>query len=324
MLYLATPQIVGLGAMNMDYFYRVKSLLKDGEAEVEEVQAFPGGSAANTIYALAKLGVPCGFVGAVGGDEAGENLIADLKQVGVDTSFISIKSKAKTGSVVAIVDKDGRRALYVHPGANGLMDKDDMLLDYLASAQIVHTSAFVGDKQFFWQRDILTALASEAKLSFAPGALYARRGLDALKPFLKRTLFLFLNRKELKELTGGDLEAGAQLCLQNGCQTVVVTLGKGLRRGKRTCCSLVAKAGNTITWVQAAPGQKKIVDTTGAGDAFTAGFLYGYFIGKSSAECGLLGDLMAGFCISKLGARSGLPTLLELAQSYQQITGQRL
>lgn len=305
----------------MDYFYRVKSLIAEGEAEVKVAQAFPGGSAANTIYALARLGVPCGFVGAVGGDGDGQRLIADLNQVKVDTRFISVKAQAKTGSVVALVDETGRRALYVHPGANGRLDRADIPLDYLGSARLVHISAFVGEKQLRWQRDMLPELAPG--LSFAPGALYARRGLEALTPILKKTLILFLNRQELKELTGADLAAGAERCLHAGSHTAVVTLGKGLRRGGRTCCCLVAQ-GDKTTWVQAAPGQKRIVDTTGAGDAFAAGFLYGYLKGKPSEQCGLLGDIMAGFGIAQLGARTGLPTRQELGQAYQQIAGQAL
>lgn len=318
-------QILGLGAMNMDYFYRVTSLLKDGEAEVEEAHAFPGGSAANTIYALGKLGVPCGFVGMVGDDEAGEALIGDLSRIGVDTTTVGTAKGARTGSVVAIVDREGKRALYVHPGANGLLHRTGTTpgTPTLPQAALVHTSAFVGDKQFRWQRETLAALPDDTKLSFAPGALYARRGLEALLPILKRTHLLFLNRTELKELTGEGLETGANRCIQAGCQKVVVTLGKGLRRGWRRCCCLAATAENAL-WVQAAPGDKQVVDTTGAGDAFAAGFIFGELNKKPAEECGLLGDLMAGFCIAELGARTGMPTRAELGQAYKSITGEDL
>ena len=317
---MASLQVIGVGAMNMDYFYRVKSLLKDGEAKVEEVQTFPGGSAANTIYALAKLGISCGFVGAVGGDETGQRVAEDLKQAGVDTKFIATKADAKTGSVVALVDDAGHRALYVHQGANGLLNKSDLNSSYLNSAQIVHTSAFVGEKQFLCQRDLLPALAPNIKLSFAPGALYSKRGLENLKPILERTFILFLNRQELKELAGADPITGALRCIQTGCQMVVATLGKGLRRGSNTYSCLVAQANN-VTWVPVASGVKHVVDTTGAGDAFTAGFLYGCLMQKPAEECALLGDLTAGFCIAKLGARTGLPDKSELENAYHQATG---
>ncbi|MBI4287064.1 MAG: carbohydrate kinase family protein [Chloroflexi bacterium] len=320
---MSSPQVVGLGAMNMDYFYRVKSLVKDGEAEVEEFQAFPGGSAANTVYGLARLGVPCGFLGIVGDDEAGRSLVADLDRAGADMRLVKVAAKARTGTVVAIVDREGRRALYVHPGANALVTNSRLSPAGLESASLLHTSAFVGDEQFLWHREALTGLPPQTRLSFSPGALYVRRGFEALAPVLKRTHLMFLNRKELKELTGADLEAGASRCIEEGCQTVVVTLGRGLIRGRRRCCALVATGDNRV-WVQAAPGRKQVIDTTGAGDAFAAGFLYGHLKEKPADECGLLGDLMAGLCICKLGARTGLPTGPELNQVYAAITGKDL
>lgn len=317
---MVSPQVIGLGAMNMDYFYRVKSLLKDGEARVEEVHSFSGGSAANTIYGLAKLGIACGFVGAIGSDEVGQHLIEDLKGVGVDTGFIITKAASKTGSVVALVDIEAHRALYVHQGANGSLTKADMDLSYLSSAQIVHASAFVGEQQFLWQRDILSSLPLDTKLSFSPGALYSRRGLENLKPILEKTSILFLNRKELKELTGSDPLTGALRCIQAGCQTVVVTMGKGLRRGNKTFSSLVVQP-NKVTWVPVTGGAKHPVDTTGAGDAFASGFLFGHLMQKPAEECAILGDITAGFSITCVGARTGLPGKPELANAYQQATG---
>ena len=67
-----------------------------------------------------------------------------------------------------------------------------------------------------------------------------------------------------------------------------------------------------------------VVDTTGAGDAFAAGFLYGFLRDKGLEECGRLGDIVARFCITKIGARTGLPTLDELAKRYQQLYGKQL
>lgn len=314
---MGAPQVIGLGAMNMDYFYRVKSLLKDGEARVEEVQTYPGGSAANTVYGLAKLGISCGFVGGVGDDEVGQRLLDDLIQVGVNTSFIVIKANSKTGTVVALVDKEGHRALYVHQGANGLLNQADVNYAYLSSALIVHASAFVGEKQFQWQRDILAGLSPDTKLSFAPGSLYSKRGLENLKPILERTSILFLNRQELKELAGADPVTGALRCLQAGCHMVVVTMGKGLRRGSKTYSCMVAKA-NKIIWVPISPGVKHVTDTTGAGDAFAAGFIYGYLMEKPAEECAMLGDLTAGFSITKIGARTGLPDRKELEAAFKK------
>ena len=118
-------EIVGLGALNIDHIYQVERILTDGEAVVNRSVSSPGGSAANTIYGLAKLGVGAGFIGAIGDDAEGKMLLQDFQKVGVDISQIRVKQKAKTGSVLCLTDRLGRRSLYVIPGANNLLAIDD-------------------------------------------------------------------------------------------------------------------------------------------------------------------------------------------------------
>jgi len=89
-------EVIGLGAMNTDHIYGVERILGDGETTAVEFRLSPGGSAANTIYALAKLGISTGFIGAVGDDGEGEMLVKDLESVGVDGSQIKAKKEAKT------------------------------------------------------------------------------------------------------------------------------------------------------------------------------------------------------------------------------------
>ena len=83
---MSSIEVVGLGALNIDRLYQVERILEDGEAVVNETLASPGGSAANTIYGLAKLGVATGFAGVVSDDTEGQMLIQDFQKVGVDTS----------------------------------------------------------------------------------------------------------------------------------------------------------------------------------------------------------------------------------------------
>ena len=309
-------QIIGVGALNTDHIYKVERILEDGETVVDWARSFPGGSAANTIYGLAKLGLSTGFYGAVGDDEEGKTLLDDFRGVGVDTSRIVVKPKAKTGSVLCLSDRGGRRSLYVLPEANSLLDLDELDFDYINQAEIVHLSSFADDSQFQLSLGLIVRLDESVKLSFSPGALYAVKGIDTLTPFLSRTQLLFVNRSELKQMTGDDVESGAQKCLQAGCRIVVVTLGKGQKIGKTTAVSYVRDADNEYIIEPPSLNLAADVDTTGAGDAFAAGFLYGLVKGKGLAECGRLGDFVAKLCISRTGARHGLPTLDELAQRY--------
>jgi ribokinase len=317
-------EVAGVGALNIDHIYKVERILDDGEAVVEEAKSYPGGSAANTIYGLAKLGVSTSFSGVVGDDNDGRILLQDFQKVGVDTSRIKVKPKAKTGSVLCLSDRRGRRSLYVLPGANNLLTTDDLDLTYINQVRILHLSSFADDRQFKISLKLIDKLDSSVKLSFAPGALYAAKGLQALAPILKRTYLLFINQSEIRQLTGEDIISGAESCLGQGCQIVVVTLGKGSRLKKTIAVGYIRDAENEYIIQPPSRDIGAKVDTTGAGDAFAAGFIYGQLKGKSLEECGRLGNIVAQFSTTKLGARTGFPTLDELARRYQELYNQQL
>jgi ribokinase len=319
---MAKIDVVGLGAMNIDHLCQVEKLVVDGEQSVTDFVSIPGGSAANTIYGLARLGLKTGFVGAVGADKYGKALIDDLKTAAVDTSQIRAK-KAETGATTCISDKLGRRAIYVSPGANDLLNQKDLDINYFNRAQIVHTSSFANDRQFELQIDLARKLKSS--LSLAPGMLYASKGLKALTPLLERAYMVFVNREEVTRLTGKDYSDGARELVKIGCRIVVVTLGRGLARGKSgTVAAYIRDGDKEYEVVSKKKTRRAGLETTGAGDAFAAGFLFGFIKGKEIKECGWLGDIVASFAVEKVGARTGLPTLSQLSQEYLKHSGHRL
>lgn len=325
-------RVVGFGAMNLDALYQVQSVLADNETTIKEHQLLPGGSAANTIYGLAKLGISTSFIGAVGTDKEGELLLQDLREVGVDASQIKVKEHAKTGSVLGLTDSHGNRALYVAAGANSLLAREDISLEHIEQAELIHLSSFVDDLQFELQKWVVSNLPQSVKISFTPGALYAIKGLKALAPLLSKTYLLFLNQNELCQLTGEDVPVGAESCLKQGCHIVAVTLGKGTRLeiGKgashRTVIAVCYIRDSHNEYVIESDSQNIVseVDTTGAGDAFATGFLYGLLRGKGLEECGRIGNIVARFSITKVGARQGLPTLIELSRRYQELYNEQL
>jgi len=325
-------RVVGFGAMNLDALYQVQSVLADNETTIKEHQLLPGGSAANTIYGLAKLGISTSFIGAVGTDKEGELLLQDLREVGVDASQIKVKEHAKTGSVLGLTDSHGNRALYVAAGANSLLAREDISLEHIEQAELIHLSSFVDDLQFELQKWVVSNLPQSVKISFTPGALYAIKGLKALAPLLSKTYLLFLNQNELCQLTGEDVPVGAESCLKQGCHIVAVTLGKGtkLEIGKgashRTVIAVCYIRDSHNEYVIESDSQNIVseVDTTGAGDAFATGFLYGLLKGKNREECGRIGNIVARFSITKVGARQGLPTLIELSRRYQELYNEQL
>ncbi len=325
-------EVVGLGALNIDHIYQIERILDDGEAGVKESKSSPGGSAANTIYGLAKLGVNTGFIGVVGDDAEGKILVQDFQKVGVDTSQIKVKPDTKTGSVLCLSDKLGRRSLYVSPEANSLLTIDDLDLTYINQARLLHLSSFADDRQFKILLELINRLDLSTRISFAPGALYAGKGLKALAPILDRTHVIFINQDEIRQLTGKDVTAGTETCLEQGCHIVAVTLGKGTKlelgkgTGHRTATAVgyIRDARNEYIIEPHSQNIVSEVDTTGAGDAFATGFLYGLLKGKALDECGRLGDITAQFSITKMGARQGLPHFKELAQRYRELYDKEL
>ncbi len=142
---------------------------------------------------------------------------------------------------------------------------------------------------------------SNIKISLDPGELYARKGLATLKPLIKRSFVLLLNENEIKLLTGKNYREGSKMLVNEGVNIVAAKLGK------RGCYVTDGKETHLIE-----PYKVKVVDTTGAGDAFCAGFLYGLIKNKDLHECGRLGNFVASRCIRETGAREGLPKLSDL------------
>jgi len=315
---MSVIEVIGLGALNIDNIYRIERTLKDGEALVDEVKSFPGGSAANTIYGLSKLGIESGFVGVVGDDDDGKLIIKDFGNIMVDTSRISIIHGIKTGSTLCLSDFSGKRSIYVIPGANNLLSFDDMDLPYINKTRFLHVSSFAGERQLRLLLDLSDKISPSVKISFSPGEIYSAKGLDILMPILIKVYVLFVNQNEIKSLTGKDVIKGAEMCLEHGCQIVVVTLGKGKKLFGRNSSSATCyiRDKNNEYLIAPAVYSETSVDTTGAGDAFACGFLYGLLKDKGLEECGYLGNTVAQFCIGQLGARQGLPDLGQLFERF--------
>ncbi len=330
--------VVGFGALNLDRLYRVPQLIRDGGAEVLSSTAEPGGSAANTVYALAKLGLRCGFVGVVGDDDAGSAILRSFEEVGVDTGGILVKPSASTGQTICITAGEGQKAIYIIPGAKTALQSRHVDLSYLSDARYVHLSSFVGETPFSQQLQVVKGLSPQARVSLALDDVYARHGLLAMTPLLRRCAVLFANAEELRELTGQELRSAADACLDTGCEAVVATFGGGRepRQGppppdpEEAKASIIftrrrtGRAHETVEYAVPAvrTHQGRVVDTVGAGDAFAAGFLFGLLSKRfGPAKCGALGHTTAEFSLTELGARKGLPTREELLARFDESFG---
>jgi ribokinase len=213
-----------------------------------------------------------------------------------------IHTTGNSGSVMGFVDREGARALYINPGVNDTITLEEIGKCYLADTKYLHLSSFVGQTSFETQKRLLETLPDDTKVSFDPGAVYAKKTYTELAPIIEKTYVMMPNRIELQKITGeATVEGGAQFLLDQGVKIVAVKMGAD---------GCFVTDGNEALYISAL--KVPVVDTTGAGDAFNAGFLYGMLKEKSLQECGGIGNFVASLCVTKMGARAGLPYAKDL------------
>src|SRR4030067_3393291 len=267
--------VVGFGALNVDTLFKVNQIAgAEEESFIEAHSETCGGSAANTMVGLVRLGCKVGFIGKVGGDEKGAMLLEDFEREGVDGSGVIRAKEGSSGSVIGFVDKQGARALYIDSGVNDTIAFKEIRAKYASHARFLHLTSFVGEKSFASQKKLLESLP-DIKVSFDPGALYAKKGFVQLEPIIKKTYVMMPNAVELELITGEtDYCKGADFLVGRGVKIVAVKLGA------RGCYVTDGHERHLI-------GAFKVggMDTTGAGDGFCAGFLYGLLKSKNLYEC---------------------------------------
>jgi len=296
--------VIGFGALNVDMLFKVDKLASaEEESFIEDYKEACGGSAANTMVGLARLGCKVGFIGKVANDREGKMQLDFFKAEGVDTSGIVEATKGKSGSVMGFVDRKGARALYINSGVNDFVEPREIKWEYVSQTKLLHLSSFVGEKSFRAQKKLLSTLPDGVKISFDPGSLYAQKGFAVIEPIIRNSQVFMPNALELEQLTGEeDYRKGADYMISMGVKVVAVKLGS------KGCYVTDGEERLNVE-----PFKVKAVDTTGAGDAFDAGFLYGLIHEKSLYECGQLGNFVASRSVMAMGARAGLPYAKDLA-----------
>jgi ribokinase len=295
--------VVGFGALNVDKLFNVNRIAHaEEESFIQNQSETCGGSAANTTVGLARLGAKVGFIGKVGCDREGDVQLSEFKAEGVDTNGVIRVKRGKSGEVMGFVDKKGERALYIDSGVNDTITSDEIKKEYIANTKFLHLTSFVGEKSFQTQKRLLEKLPETVKISFDPGALYARKGIEQLDSIVKKSYVMMPNRGELELMTGyAEYVKGADALIAKGVKIVAVKLGQE---------GSYVTNGRERFRIEAE--KVKVVDTTGAGDAFCAGFLFGLLNNRGLGECGRIGNFVASRCVMKMGARAGLPYAKDL------------
>ena len=300
-------EIIGFGALNVDRLYSVDKIVShDEESFITSETDTPGGSAANTIVGLARLGCSTSIIGKIAEDDEGDLIEYNLAVNGVYTNNLIYSESGSTGKCIGFVDKNGERCLYISPGVNDDIRIGEINPLNIMRCKIMHYTSFVGDS-FNTQIELLEKLSKETLLSFDPGMLYVEKGFDELKPILERTDILLINESELRLLCNNDYDDLKELTLgllDLGIDTVVVKQGsKGV----------FAINNSQECFVEAY--QCEVVDTTGAGDSFNSGFLYSFLKGYDLEKSCQIGNWVASKAIQGFGMEK-FPTAKELEEFF--------
>ena len=298
-------EVIGFGALNVDKLYSVESIAgKDEESFIKKETSTPGGSAANTVVGLSRLGCSTSIIGKIAEDDDGDLIEYNLAINGVYSNNLIYSETGSTGKCLGFVDDDGERCLYIDPGVNDEIQLGEINPLNIMRCKIMHYTSFVGDS-FKTQIELLDLLNRETVLSFDPGMLYAKKGFDELKPILERTDILLINESELRLLCNNNETPLKELViglLDFGIGTVVVKQGsKGV----------FAMNNSEECFVKSF--ECDVVDTTGAGDSFNSGFLYSYLQGFDLEKSCKIGNWVASKAIEGFGMEK-FPSLKDLME----------
>ena len=269
------------------------------------VQAASGGSCANTMLGISQLGGKTAFCGKAGNDNHGRMYVDKLEEGGV-TSHVATDGSA-TGSTIILVTPDASRTMNTFLGACQELKPADLPLEALKQAKMLYITGYLWDSPS-QKETVMLALntAKEADIpiafSLADPFCVDRHQMDFVNIIQNYASLVFANREEAHALTEQSHTHVAMNMLKEWCDTVVVTLGSS--------GAIVADSKESV---YLDPFPVKAVDTTGAGDAFAAGFLHSYIQGKSLYEAGLQGSAFAAKVIQQVGPRldGDVPTQLE-------------
>ncbi|MFI5308683.1 MAG: adenosine kinase [Polyangiales bacterium] len=261
-----------------------------------------GGSAANTVAGVASLGGKAAYIGKVHDDQLGEVFSHDLRALGVTFETTRGKHGPPTARCLVLVTEDAQRTMSTFLGACRELGPEDIDEALIRRSQVTYLEGYLWDpagaKEAFLKASRIAEKAGrKVALSLSDPFCVERHRKELLELVDQHVDILFANEHEICALYEAPHLEDAIAAVRGRCEVAALTLSdKG---------SVVLVGHDTIA-VEAAP-VATVVDTTGAGDLYAAGFLRGYTMGMSPLECGQLGALCAAEIISHFGARPARP-----------------
>lgn len=277
--------------------------------DVEDIVFSSGGGGTNTAATFAKQGFKTAFCGAVGDDIMGREILRELKELKIDTKFVLIKKERHTNQSIIVSTTGDERTILVYRGASELLVKEDILLNKL-KAKWFYLAPFGGLLCDNFSGIINFAKQNNIKIAINPSKQQLSLSIEELKNILQKVDILFLNQEEASFLTKINFED------ENGIFKKIDGLCPGI--------AVMTKGGEGVTvsdgkyLYSARPNpNRKVVDTTGAGDSLGAGFLAEFIRTNGNIESAIqFGLANSAGNLSEIGAKTGL---LEKNSKFERV-----
>lgn len=299
--------VASIGNLNFDIYLKIAELPgPDESVEAFELYTGGGGSAANFALAIARMGLGARFIGAVGDDALGELSLRELREGGVDVSYVKKIRGVRSGVVVVLVHQDGTKRMFSFRGANLGLTPGDLTPEKFAGVRHIHLAT--GRVELILKaKEIAKSIG--ATLSIDGGTALARKGLELVKMAVEGADVVFMNHAEASILANSSdhKHAVEKLTRELKVDELVITLGpKGA----------MAYDGKRLLQVDAF--KLNPVDTTGAGDCFAAAYIAEFLKGVDLYNRLVFANAAAAIKVTRHGARSS-PRREEVASFLQSL-----
>lgn len=304
---MMNPDVISIGDITTDILLYVPNYPKRGQdVKASRFRMDLGGSATNFAVAVRRLGISSGIIGKIGDDELGNSAFAKLKKEKIDTHHVGVEKGSATGIVISVIDRKGERTMFSARGANDRLKPDEIDPKYVQKAMLLHISGYSLIHRI--SREAILRYAQIARksgvlTSFDPGPLISLIKPKIIRQILKLTDIFLPNLYEMKIASRSkNIAQSIENILSFGPKIV------GLKLGGKGC--IIAQKTKRIH----VPAVKaKVVDTTGAGDAWGAGFLTALLRDPHDLEGGgKFANAVAALSVGREGASSSMPSMQEV------------
>lgn len=286
--------IVCFGDINVDYLIGVDNIPKeDQEISIKKFKISSGGSAANFSYIASVMKNKILLLGSVGSDFNGKFLLDDFQKNKIDISQIKIQNNFPTGMAFVVLDKSKNRRIMTNVGANRESRVNDYDLSILKKTKIFHLSS---PNPMIFGELLKYSKKNDLKISLDPGGILCSQEKHQLLEKIGGVEYLFLNEPEcLKVFRTDNIREIQKVLKNNQIKNLIYKRGS---KGSIIC--------NSHSIIKHKGFKVECLDTTGAGDAFAAGFLTAILEGKKAIEALEYGNAAGALCITEYGTRKGV------------------